>query len=192
VAIVIYPQSWLHNANVYGFLKVINEKSKEGKISFGVMDILKDDGTVVLLDEMLEELYESDYFEGVPFPRLFVFIMEETAKREGSIEKAYNCFKGNIGYYENYIAQIGLIDKKIDELLQRVDNEQQREILSKRNPKSSYQSLMVEISRKLETFYYSLKKKNSEATYQKLFARYLESQICLAQKDVSSVEILWR
>ncbi|AIY88336.1 hypothetical protein CELL2_05195 [Thermotoga sp. Cell2] len=168
------------------------------------MDILKDDGTVVLLDEMLDELYESDNFEGVPFPRLFVFIMEETAKREGSIEKAYNCFKGNIGYYENYIAQIGLIDKKIDELLQRVDNEQQREILlqvkekklryrkSKRNPKSSYQSLMVEISRKLETFYYSLKKKNSEATYQKLFARYLESQICLAQKDVSSVEILWR
>lgn len=106
MAIVIYPQSWLHNANVYGFLKVINEKSKEGKISFGVMDILKDDGTVVLLDEMLEELYESDYFEGVPFPRLFVFIMEETARRENDVNKAYNYFKGYYGaYYKNYISK---------------------------------------------------------------------------------------
>lgn len=100
MAIVIYPQSWLHNANVYGFLKVINEKSKEGKISFGVMDILKDDGTVILLDEMLDEMYENDNLEGVTFPRLFVFMMEEIVKREGSIEKAYNYFKGNIGYYE--------------------------------------------------------------------------------------------
>jgi len=129
VAIVIYPQSWLHNANVYGFLKVINEKSKEGKISFGVMDILKDDGTVILLDEMLDEMYENDNLEGVTFPRLFVFMMEEIVKREGSIEKAYNYFKGNIGYYENYIANVSLTNKEIDELLPLVSNEQQREIL---------------------------------------------------------------
>ncbi|MCD6552066.1 Cas8a1 family CRISPR/Cas system-associated protein [Thermotoga sp.] len=106
MALVIYPQGWLHNANVYGFLKVINEKSKEGKISFKLSDILKDDGTVVLTDETLDELYLDGKFDNLSFPRLFVFILEETVKIEEDIEKSYNYFRGNVGYYENYVAQV--------------------------------------------------------------------------------------
>jgi CRISPR-associated protein Cst1 len=106
VALVIYPQGWLHNANVYGFLKVINEKSRERKISFELSDILKDDGTIVLEDKMLDELYLIDNFDNLSLPRLFVFILEETARIEGDIRKAYNYFKGNVGYYENYVAQV--------------------------------------------------------------------------------------
>jgi CRISPR-associated protein Cst1 len=101
VAIVIYPQSWLHNANVYGFLKVINEKSKEGKISFGVMDILKDDGTVVLLDEMLEELYKPCKYGNEEIPAIFAFNLEETERLSGE-GKALSYFRGK-SYYENYL-----------------------------------------------------------------------------------------
>lgn len=107
MAVVIYPQGWLHNANVYGFLKVINAKSKESKLSFKLPDILKDDGTIVLTDKMLDELYTDAKFDGIAFSKLFTFVLERTTRMENNdVNRAFVYFKGNVAYYENYIANM--------------------------------------------------------------------------------------
>ncbi len=67
----IYPSNWLHNANVYGFLRALEWASTEAenqavKIKVDLRSILKDDGTVVIDDDLAEQLYETS----TGFPRL--------------------------------------------------------------------------------------------------------------------------
>ncbi len=67
----IYSSNWLHNANVYGFLRALEWASTEAKnqavkIEVDFHSILKDDGTVVIDDDLAEQLYETS----TGFPRL--------------------------------------------------------------------------------------------------------------------------
>lgn len=102
--LIIYPQNWIHNANVYGFLKVIH--NSEEKLSFSLEDILMDDGTIVLTDRIQDELYQNVTFDGRDYPKLFVLLLEETKRmNDDDLEKAYSHFKGQFGYYENFIAK---------------------------------------------------------------------------------------
>lgn len=118
--LIIYPRGWLHNMNVYGFLKVI--KANEQGIGFALEDILMSDGSVQIDDKNLQKLYEPIPLDSKDYPKIFVpkifaLLLEETKKLEkvqDTYEVCKRYFNGKSSYYENYVNKYLKKDQKDD------------------------------------------------------------------------------
>jgi len=110
---VIFPQSWIHNANIYGFLKILATNAEELEVE--VEELLREDGTLVLPDYLQEKLYEEIEVNcGELYPRLYVYwIMENdrigVAARKPGYDPFVNIprsmFTNNDKFYKNLIPQ---------------------------------------------------------------------------------------
>ena len=79
--IVIYPHNWVHNANVYGFLKALSW------YGFDVSKLLKDDGTLTLSEDIQKDIYEKE--SGIP--KLYKIWIESTDKlRIAKVNEKYD------------------------------------------------------------------------------------------------------
>ncbi len=104
--VIFYPRGWVHNANVYGFLKVLSEHGVD------VSSLLKDDGTLVIDEKLAEFLYEKSE----DHPRLYEWWIDSSdklgiVKRDEKYDPFVNIprrfFMNDKKLYRNLIPQRG-------------------------------------------------------------------------------------